>query len=162
MSSGNAVIATRVGGLTDLVLSGYNGLLVEPYADAIYEAIRELITHPEKLRSMKENARRTAAVFSKEQWKSKWTALLRSTIGEGRCPRTQPQRLMLTLSDAAQMEQPAVIETICEYLADGWFVFVACPDNPLRQKSYKRLQFIAPDEDLYFTPEKTMTGTELL
>ncbi|MGD0382975.1 MAG: glycosyltransferase family 4 protein, partial [Thermoguttaceae bacterium] len=42
MASGNAVIATDVGGLTDLIINEHNGLLVAPKAGEIKEAVKKL------------------------------------------------------------------------------------------------------------------------
>jgi glycosyltransferase involved in cell wall biosynthesis len=49
MASGLAVIAPNSGGVTDLVLDGYNGIQYDPYDDfSILRAARQLIEDPEK------------------------------------------------------------------------------------------------------------------
>jgi len=67
MSAGLAVLATSVGGLLDLVVPGYNGLLVEPQRpDLLAAALDELAEKQLLLQGMGENGRRRAHNFSEE------------------------------------------------------------------------------------------------
>ncbi len=157
LSSGNAVIATRVGGLTDLILSGYNGMLVEPNGEAIKQAIFDLLEHPEKMKALKENAVKTAKTFSKTQWKKRWKEAILSSIGNRETtPYQNATRCLIQLSSIEDLKRDNVISTIKNRLENGYYVFIACKNNPLKAKSYKRLQFINHDEDLYFKPEETI------
>lgn len=153
LSSGNAVIATRIGGLTDLVFNDYNGKLVEPTGAAIKEAIMDLLDHPEKMRALKENAVRTANSFSKLKWKQQWKNIF------SQLPVTQKadfkvDRCLVKLQSPDALSKTETIHTIRQRLERGCCVYVACPDNPLRHESYKRLQYIDLNEELYFTPEE--------
>jgi glycosyltransferase involved in cell wall biosynthesis len=57
MACGLPVIATRVGGLPDLVSDGVNGLLVEPrHPDQLASAIQRLCSNPELRSSMEKNS----------------------------------------------------------------------------------------------------------
>lgn len=47
MASGCAVIATNVGGLPELIINRFNGLLIAPEAEALAEALTQLIEQPE-------------------------------------------------------------------------------------------------------------------
>ncbi len=65
MSAGLAVVATRVGGVPDVVVPGYNGLLVPPKAPAeLAEAIVKLLEQPELRHTMAENGKIHANKFS--------------------------------------------------------------------------------------------------
>ena len=59
MASGLPVIASRIGGIGEIVVPGWNGLLVSDYANprAFAEAIAFLSSHPELVRSMGAAAR---------------------------------------------------------------------------------------------------------
>lgn len=57
MAMGKPVIATRVGGLPEIVQHRETGLLIEPTAEALSEAIENLLRHPEEQRRMAHNAR---------------------------------------------------------------------------------------------------------
>jgi glycosyltransferase involved in cell wall biosynthesis len=59
MSAAVPVIASRVGGLAEVIRHGENGLLVENDEAAISSAIRQLLDHPENARQIGAAARRT-------------------------------------------------------------------------------------------------------
>lgn len=61
MSAGVPVIASRVGGLPEIVRHGETGLLVDNNAASIRAAIDELRANPERARKMGEVGRRTVA-----------------------------------------------------------------------------------------------------
>jgi glycosyltransferase involved in cell wall biosynthesis len=61
MSAGVPVIASRIGGLQEIVRHGETGLLVENKAEAISAAIGQLTEHPELARRMGEAGRRAVA-----------------------------------------------------------------------------------------------------
>lgn len=66
-ASGCAVIASRVGGLPEIVVDGSSGLLVKPGDVASFEvALRQLVASPESLRRMRANAATAAKDFSLE------------------------------------------------------------------------------------------------
>lgn len=80
MAAGNAVIATNVGGLTDLILDGYNGLLIEPDSKALMAAVRKLIENPQLREQLAQHGREVARNFSLEVWKSRWSEVLRKEL----------------------------------------------------------------------------------
>ncbi|MHB1131386.1 MAG: glycosyltransferase family 4 protein [Chloroflexota bacterium] len=64
LGSGRPVIASRIGGLADIVADGETGLLVPPGdADALRQAIERLIDDPELVERMGAAAKRRAAEF---------------------------------------------------------------------------------------------------
>ena len=79
MSAQCAVICTNVGGMTNVILNGYNGILINPDASSLYYAMRELIINVELRTSISqigyETLRRS---FSKDLWLNRWTSLLRN------------------------------------------------------------------------------------
>ncbi len=60
MAAGKPIIATRVGGIPELIESGHNGILVEPSVDEIACAIDYLLQNRGIAARLGENARRTA------------------------------------------------------------------------------------------------------
>jgi glycosyltransferase involved in cell wall biosynthesis len=76
MASGNAVIATRVGGLTDIVINNFNGLLIEPNEQSLTGAIIDLIRNKTKREILAKNAIETAKTFSKDRWEKQWKKIL--------------------------------------------------------------------------------------
>jgi glycosyltransferase involved in cell wall biosynthesis len=81
MACGKAVICCWVGGLTDLVTHGQDGILCPMTPDALEAAIEELILHPEQRQLLGTSARRTAESFSLFRWKTNWTQALKRIWG---------------------------------------------------------------------------------
>jgi len=69
MASGRPVIATNVGGTTDIIIDGFNGFLVKPKSpDELAEKIIYLLDNPDVSRKIAANGRRTVEEkFSKEK-----------------------------------------------------------------------------------------------
>ncbi len=80
MASGNAVVATRIGGLTDVVIDSHNGLLIEPNQQALINAIILLLDNLSLRRKLQKNALKTAEAFSKDRWDSKWKSILNTYL----------------------------------------------------------------------------------
>lgn len=76
MAAGCAVIASYVGGLPDLIIHDYNGLLIRPTVANLVSAIEELAFNPEKRSFLGQKAREVAANFSLERWKRSWTKVI--------------------------------------------------------------------------------------
>ena len=83
MSAGCAVIATDVGGMSNILLDGFNGLQIEPTADALKQAIELLVSDEELRNRLSECARNTiSSSFSHDVWASKWQHVIQSLLGE--------------------------------------------------------------------------------
>lgn len=162
MSSGNAVIATRIGGLTDLVINGFNGILTEPDSKSLKNALFSLLDNPEKMRYLKQNAVESAKAFSKKEWSRRWKSVIEENLPEGYSKGTAlAKRCLIRLKNSGEIDNPAVISKIGEYLKKGWYVFVSGGSRELKYKSHKRLQFIDDERQLYFSPEVTIYSEEL-
>ena len=82
MSAGCAVVATQVGGMTNIILNNYNGYLVEPNFEDVMEAIEKLIKDKEHRNVMAKRGYDTViSSFSLSQWKEKWKKLILEIIG---------------------------------------------------------------------------------
>ena len=91
MAAGLPIVATRVGGIPELIADGRNGLLV-PVDDpaAVTAAWRELIAHPERAAELGRAARQTVeARFSFDRMVSSFEALYLELLGR-RAPRAEP------------------------------------------------------------------------
>src|SRR5690606_5758698 len=67
-ASNCAVIATNVGGLPNLVMDGFNGLLIRPKVEDLYMAVQTLASDRQLAERLAENAQATADVFAVEDW----------------------------------------------------------------------------------------------
>ena len=71
MACGKPVIAGLVGGLTDLVIDGYNGLLIQVSEDTLKSAVLRLADNAELRREMGQHALQVAQSFSKRFWEQR-------------------------------------------------------------------------------------------
>jgi len=76
MASGNAVIATNIGGLNDLIIDDYNGLLISPRKEELIEAIKKLYQNKKLRKMISKNAVLVSKVFSKDNWNREWLEVL--------------------------------------------------------------------------------------
>jgi glycosyltransferase involved in cell wall biosynthesis len=77
MGAGCAVVATCVGGITNMIIDGHNGLLVMPEANSLHAALRRLLEDPTLRRDLGAAAQRCAAVsFSLATWRQRWRTVL--------------------------------------------------------------------------------------
>jgi glycosyltransferase involved in cell wall biosynthesis/peptidoglycan hydrolase CwlO-like protein len=77
LACGCAVIATNVGGLPDVVYDGINGLLVEPEASSLANAINRLIEDKALRERLQRSGAETARNFELQMWRARWVELLR-------------------------------------------------------------------------------------
>lgn len=82
MSAGNVVICTNVGGMTNIVIDGYNGLFVRPNShEDIIKHIETLLNDPSKRKALAVNAFNTIeSSFSLEIWKRRWSKVIETVI----------------------------------------------------------------------------------
>lgn len=79
MSAGCAVVCTNVGGMTNVIIDDFNGLIVSPYQRDLSQALSRLIESPSLRKRLAANAKETIrSSFSIDKWKEKWTELLLS------------------------------------------------------------------------------------
>ena len=91
MSAGCFPIATHVGGMTNIILDHYNGLLCYPDEECVYRAMVEAIEMSDNtFKSMVNNAYRSATeAFSLKQWQKRWSDVIDDVFDKtkSRCDR---------------------------------------------------------------------------
>ncbi len=82
MASGCAVICTDVGGMVNVVLDRFNGLIVRAGdTDGLYRAMKQLTEDRAYRQKLAEHARMTAETsFSYEIWKERWKDVLKGCL----------------------------------------------------------------------------------
>lgn len=79
MWAGCAVVCTNVGGMTDIVLDQYNGIMVQPNVKELIDKIQELINDEQKRKYLIQNARNTVdSSFSQKIWEKRWINVINS------------------------------------------------------------------------------------
>lgn len=83
MSAQCAVVCSNVGGMTNIVIDGYNGLLISPNENELYEAIARLVTEKSLRDQLSANAYKTVKEgFSYDKWKSSWKKVLKCIMAD--------------------------------------------------------------------------------
>ena len=81
MGAGCAVIASDVGGMTNMVIDGFNGFLIRPNATDLYDQLVKLLDSPELRLRLADGAQRTAmAAFSLEKWEGEWVGFVEGVM----------------------------------------------------------------------------------
>lgn len=78
MSAQCAVICTNVGGMTNIVIDGFNGLMVDAgNAEQLYGAMRRLVEDAQMRKRLAKNGYETVKQgFSNEKWRTSWKKVL--------------------------------------------------------------------------------------
>ena len=77
MSAGCAVIATNVGGITNIIINRYNGLIIKPDVNALVNALLELIENAEERKELAQKGKETVRkAFSITRWEQEWKSVL--------------------------------------------------------------------------------------
>ena len=81
MASSCSVICTNVGGMTNIVLDHFNGIIISPNEKELYSSIAELIENKDIRKELSLNAYRTvSSSFSLESWSKKWEKVINAII----------------------------------------------------------------------------------
>jgi len=80
MGAGCAVIAGATGGLSDLIIDGYNGRLIKPTVQNLINVLSELIEDREQRVRLGNAARDVAQAFSLERWRCRWARVIAETF----------------------------------------------------------------------------------
>lgn len=81
MYCGCAVVATNVGGITNIILDEYNGLIVNTTVDDVYNAIERLVIDRDLRNRISKKGQETVKYsFCYKKWKEKWEQVINSLI----------------------------------------------------------------------------------
>lgn len=81
MASSCAVIATNVGGITNVLLDNFNGLLVNPEEKQLRQALEKLVINKKLREKLSANAYHTVLEsFNFDLWKDRWRKVLYETL----------------------------------------------------------------------------------
>lgn len=144
MASANAIVATRIGGLTDLIINNYNGLLIDPDANSLKNALYDLLNNPDKIISFKERSFEVARAFSKKNWQMSWTNLINESITEKGEQLPLNKLVEIYISQMSELNGE-LGKRVKEYLENGDLVYVRCnniSNDIVEQWSFDRLQYM--------------------
>jgi glycosyltransferase involved in cell wall biosynthesis len=77
MAMNQAIVSTNIGGLCNLIIDNYNGLLVNPNENDLYNGIKKLIEDKTLRTRLSKNAKDMVnSSFNKNIWKDKWSTII--------------------------------------------------------------------------------------
>lgn len=77
MGCGCAAVTTNVGGCTNIVIDGFNGLISDTNSDSLFSCLDKLISNPTLREQISKKAFDTVNLgFSKEKWEQSWAELI--------------------------------------------------------------------------------------
>jgi len=83
MAAGCVPVCTNVGGMTNIILDHFNGLMISPDEEQLYNAIKELVNDDNLRLHLAFDAYRTAKdAFNYENWRSKWEQIIKMFYDE--------------------------------------------------------------------------------
>ena len=138
MASGNIVIATRVGGLPNLIINNYNGYLIEPNEEALYNAIEDAINNYSDRSQMRKNAVAVAETFNKDYWNQKWEVI----FNEFNLKESNNKKVELIEYHVSEIEKMPVTmkDKIIKDLRDNKIVYVIVEKDEDIDEIYKKYQ----------------------
>ncbi|HIP11458.1 MAG TPA: glycosyltransferase [Arcobacter sp.] len=81
MAAGKAIVTTNVGGLTNIIIHNFNGLLSDTTVNSIFDNIANLIEDCEQRNKISSNARLVAEeAFTFKEWSSIWNKTIETII----------------------------------------------------------------------------------
>jgi glycosyltransferase involved in cell wall biosynthesis len=166
MACGNAVIATRIGGLSDLVIHNYNGMLIEPVAQALMKAIEELVDNPNKLTAFKQRSVEVADAFSKHHWEKSWTNIIESCLGRNSksndAQLARKNRLIEVYLSQFPHHNSSLGKWIIGFLNEGDLVYLRVKDfQHSRVYAFGRLQWMDWTEINHSIPDLVIADKEI-
>ena len=79
MSAQCAVVCTNVGGMTGIVIDGYNGRMISPDAEELFAALSQLVEDAQLRKQLADKAYETVKQgFSLARWQTAWEDVIRS------------------------------------------------------------------------------------
>lgn len=80
MATNNALIATNIGGLPNLVIDQYNGLLIDPSTKALIQAVDQIVNDRKFTKQLAINGLEMVKVFEKKNWDKRWIKILEEEL----------------------------------------------------------------------------------
>ena len=80
MACGNAVIATNIGGLPNLIIDGFNGVLINPDEQELMQALDKILADDRLRLYLAQNAQEVAKCFAKSNWEERWRKILAANL----------------------------------------------------------------------------------
>lgn len=151
MASGNAVIATNVGGLPNLIFPDYNGLLIEPNVDSLRDALRRLIDEPDLRSRLAIQGIEVAKTFDIEKWRSRWKKVLQRYLPARTSIVAEPIVAVFYPPEGAEWHLSSThrLRLLGEQLANQGVDIYWVQASGRQRSGHERVHLLSPADDLY-------------
>lgn len=149
MASGNAVIATRVGGLSDLIINNYNGYLIDPNPQALKQAIINVLENHEQFILFKKRNLEVAQAFSKTLWQNRWLSIIKNKIANTSSDQILKSRVIEVELGDHPVDYAKLGELVIPLLSEGCLIYIRAKEVPDPKLSFSRIQWLAPNAPLF-------------
>lgn len=150
MASGNLVIASRIGGLTDLVINAYNGYLIEPSSDSLRDTLLNVLENFNDQYQIRQNAVSVAKSFNKILWRKKWINEISAFHLKNNSTNNELVEFYLTSLDDLNSNDLNFIKK--ELLLNN-LIYLRLP-NIENIESFGLLQIVSYDEEVVSSPAR--------
>lgn len=145
MASGNLIIATRIGGLTDLVINGHNGYLIEPNSTDLLNTLEKVLNNFNNQEQIRKNGIEVAKCFNKKIWQEKWkTAIEEFNIKE----KSNNNDLIEIYIENEQSISSKLIKIIKQNLIKGNLIYLRLDLENEDKISHGLLQIVNNNEEI--------------
>ena len=152
LSSGNLVIATRIGGLTDLIINGFNGYLIEPSAESLKSKLIEVLDNFESQNNIRKIGLESAKAFNKQEWSEKWINELKEFKINKKFSNND--LIEIYVNDVNNLKKET-IEIIKEELLKNNLVYLRTKKiDELDKISHNLIQVVSTEEEIVSTAKK--------
>ncbi|MDK8194470.1 glycosyltransferase [Paenibacillus sp. UMB7766-LJ446] len=157
-ATGNAVIATRVGGLTDIIIDHHNGLLIHPDQASLEKAVRTCLDNPELMKKIGENAIEVSKAFNKDIWKKRWKDVVKELLQEQGVEwdynsAGNSKNEIIEIVIGPNVRQSKWLPYVIQCLKQGMKVFIRSGQKPELDLNFARIQWLPLDAEVYFEPD---------
>jgi len=157
---GNVVIATNIGGLPNLIIDGYNGLLINPDGKELLAALDRVLMSEELRQNLSKNAVTVAQAFDKKIWINRWKNIIAKVTNTTLVVVEQKQSQMISTKSEPILKQqnyfyhsntnPLVSVIIPTYNNEK---FIRASISSVVNQTYKNLEIIIVNDA---TPDNSM------
>ncbi|MDR0267685.1 glycosyltransferase family 4 protein [Paenibacillus sp.] len=156
-ATGNTIISTRIGGLTDIIIDHFNGILISPDSKSLEKAIIECLENPQLRKRLGENAIEVSKAFNKKIWKEHWKEVIKDLLSEEVQKKLSSESQLsdqtIEIRLGANAEKHEWMPIVVGYLNRGGKVFIRGDRETWPESSFARIQWISEKAELYFQPD---------
>lgn len=152
LASGNLVIATRIGGLTDLIINGFNGYLIEPDSNSLKDCLVQVLDHFDQQADIRKRGLVSVESFRKEAWKEKWKEEIKSFNPKATSKNNDLIEIQLNNIDSISDKTLNIIK---KELENGNLVYLRVDEMPDKDViSHGLLQLVDANEEVVSPAKK--------